>query len=97
MAGLAADRPGNYVNVRDLRERTYIKDYPDVWHIWHAISRLPAGTTLALAYNVRSGDTVYVQSRSTEFPASRGLFSLCGTVIRDSWIDWFKADSLEAC
>jgi len=97
MAGLAADRPGNYVNVRDLRERKHIKDYPDVWYIWHAISRLPAGTTLAMAYDVRSGDTVYVQSRSTVLPPSQGLVVLCGEVIRDNWIEWFKMDSMGAC
>lgn len=97
MAGLAADRPGNYVNVRDLRERKHIQDYPDVWYIWHAISRLPAGTTLALAYDVRSGDTIYVQSRSTVFPPSQGLVLLCGEVIRDNWVEWFKADAMGAC
>ena len=97
VAGQAADRPGNYVNVRDLRERKHIKDYPDVWHIWRAISRLPAGTTLAMAYDVRSGDTVYVQSSSTVFPRSLGLVVLCGEVIRDNWIEWFKADAMGAC
>jgi hypothetical protein len=97
MVGLAADRPGNYVNVRDLRERKHIKDYPDVWHIWHAISRLPPGTTLAMAYDVRSGDTVYVQSSSTVLPPSQGLVVLCGEVIRDNWIEWFKPDSMGAC
>ncbi|MFI5339630.1 MAG: hypothetical protein ACHQ7N_07320 [Candidatus Methylomirabilales bacterium] len=97
MVDRTTDRPGNYVNVRDLRERRHIKDYPDVWHIWHAISRLPAGTTLAMAYDVRSGDTVYVQSRSTVFPPSQGLVLLCGEVIQDNWIEWFRADSMGAC
>ena len=97
MAGLTADRPGNYVNVRELRERKQIMDYPDVWHIWHAISRLSPGTTLAMAYDMRSGNTIYIQSSSTVFPRSQGSVVLCGEVIRDSWIEWFKADSLGAC
>lgn len=97
VAGLTARRPGNYVNVRDLRERKHIQDYPDAWRMWRAISRLPAGTTLAMAYDVRSGDTVYVQSSTTGLPPSQGLVMLCGEGIRDSWIEWFKTDSLGAC
>ena len=97
MADLTADRSGNYVNVRDLRERKHIKDYPDVWYMWHAISRLPAGTTLAMAYEAQSGDTLYVQSRTTGLPPSQEWIVLCGKVIRDSWIEWFMADSMQAC
>ncbi len=97
MVDRTTNGPGNYVNVRDLRERKHIKDYPDVWHIWHAISRLPAGTTLAMAYDVQSGDVVYVQSSTTLLPRSQELVMLCGEVIRHNWIEWFKADSLEVC
>jgi hypothetical protein len=97
MIGRTTDRPGNYVNVQDLRERKHIKDYPDVWHMWRAISRLPAGTTLAMAYDVRSGDVLYVQSSSTLFPRSEGLVMLCGEVMQYNWIEWFKADSLGTC
>ena len=97
MAGPPADRSGNYVNIWDLRERKHIKDYPDVWQLWHAISRLPVGTTLAMAYNARSGDTIYVQSRTTGLPLSQEGVVLCGEVIRDNWIEWFRADSMGAC
>ena len=97
MAGLTADRPGNYVNVRELRERKHIKDYPDVWQMWRAMSRLPAGTTLAVAYDGRTGDAVYIQSSSTEFPRSQGSVVLCGDVIQHNWIDWFRADTVAAC
>jgi len=88
---------GNYVSVRDLRERKHIKDYPDVWHMWRGLSKLPGGTTLTLAFDIRGGNTVYIQSDSTTFPRSRGVVALCGEVIRSPWIDWFRADALQTC
>ncbi|HWU40616.1 MAG TPA: hypothetical protein VN203_23465, partial [Candidatus Acidoferrum sp.] len=97
MAGLTAEGPGNYLNVRDLRERKQIKDYPDVWHVWRAVSRLPAGTTLAMAYDLLSGDTIYVQSSTTGFPPLRQVVTLRGAVVRDNWIEWFRADAIQAC
>ena len=97
ITGPAADRPGNYVNVRELRERKHIKDYPDVWQMWRAMSRLPAGTTLAVAYDARSGDAVYIQSSSTGFPGSQATAVLCGEVIQHDRVDWFRADTVSIC
>lgn len=88
---------GNYVSVRNLRERKHIKDYPDVWYLWRGLSKLPAGTTLTLAFDLRGGNTVYIHSDSTMFPRSRGVIALCGEVIRSTWIDWFRADALGTC
>jgi|GEM_PF-1512800 len=90
-------RVGNAVSLRHLRERKHIKDYPDVWHMWRSLSRLPPGTTLALAYDIRRGGAVYVQSVSTAFPGSPGVVSLCGEVVRHEWIEWFRIESLAEC
>jgi hypothetical protein len=95
--GVETHRAGNSLSLSQLRERKHIKDYPDVWHMWRSLSRLPAGTTLALAYDIRRGDTVYVQSVSTAFPESHGIVSVCGEVIRHGWIEWFRIDSLGEC
>ena len=97
VADPTADRLGNHVNVRDLRERKHIKDYPDVWQMWRALSRLPAGTTLAVAYNMRTGDAVYIQADSAVFPRSQGPAVLCGKVIQLDRVGWFRADTVAAC
>lgn len=88
---------GDTLSLRDLRARIHMKDYPDTWHMWRTISQMPAGTTLALAFDPRRGDAVYVQAASGTFPRSPGLFVLCGDVLRQGWIEWFKADAVVPC
>jgi hypothetical protein len=89
--------PANTVDVRNLRERKHIKDYPDLWQIWRELSRIPGGTTLALGFDLRRGEIVYIQSSSAGFPRSPGVASLCGQGVRSGWVEWLKTESLVAC
>jgi len=88
---------GNTLSLRDLRARIHMKDYPDTWHMWRTISRMPAGTALTLAFDPRRGNAVYVQSHSGTVPRSPGVVALCGESVRQGWIDWFRADTVAAC
>jgi len=88
---------GNTLSLRDLRGRIHMKDYPDTWHMWRTISRMPAGTALTLAFDPRRGNAVYVQSHSGTVPRSPGVVALCGESVRQGWIDWFRADTVAAC
>ena len=85
------------LNRRDLRGRIHMKDYPDTWHMWRTISRMPAGTALTLAFDVQQGAGVYVQSPSAVIPRHPGVFALCGELLRQGWIDWFTAVGVAPC
>ena len=88
---------GHTLNRRDLRGRIHMKDYPDTWHMWRTISRMPAGTALTLAFDVQQGAGVYVQSPSAVLPRDPGVFALCGEALRQGWIDWFTAVAVAPC
>jgi hypothetical protein len=89
--------PGNWVNVRELRARTVLRAYPDLWHMWRGLSSLGSNTTLALAFDRRQGVAVYLQGPTTEFPLSRRVAHLCGEIVRQPWITWVKVDGWGRC
>jgi hypothetical protein len=95
--GPGPDWKGNVLSLPDLRERILLRDYPDVWHQWRGLSRLPRGTTLAVAYDLQRGNTGYIQSGSTTFPRSPAVLAICGEVVRDGWIEHLRADPPAVC
>ncbi|MCX5732864.1 MAG: hypothetical protein NTW68_00865 [candidate division NC10 bacterium] len=90
-------RPGNPVNLDELRARTVLKSTPDVWHMWRGLTLLEGGTTIALLFDVRHGTTFYAQFQTAEFPRVQQVARVCGDVVRQEWIEWLRVKSLSAC
>lgn len=73
-----ARRAGNFVNVRDLRMPSMLRPYPETLQSGSGIAGLPAGTTLAVAFDREQGRVIYVQSDSAVFPDVVTMTQVCG-------------------
>jgi hypothetical protein len=69
---------GNFVNVRDLQARSMLRPYPETLQADAGIATLPAGTTVAIAFDLERGRVAYVESDSRVFPAASLVLRACG-------------------
>jgi hypothetical protein len=91
-----ADRPGLALALDRLREWEMARRH-SLWHMWRGLSRLPAGTTVALGFDLRRGSAIYLRSSTREFPAAPARVAVCGETAREAWIEWVDVRAWSAC
>jgi len=93
-SGARAVGTGHALDGPSLRRWDQVRSY-SLWHVWRGLSRLPDGTSLAIAYDIRHGRAVYIQLGSGLLPTARRTMVACANAATGGWIERLVVTSLE--